>query len=414
VYATSDCSGEPVDTITGAFGECKNPADGYSSKAVSCGGGVTVAHSFTTNDCSGAVDEVQTIPVTGECCDSEGNCQAAGGDSGADGDGVTYTYTYGGGDGGGATTVECTANGVTQKVYATSDCSGEPVDTITGAFGECKNPADGYSSKAVFCADGVTVAHTFTTNDCSGAVDEVQTVPVTGECCDSEGNCQASASQAPSGAVVATVETTVTLTATEDGRLDDAAAAAALAEELGVDAERITLVPSFDGALEAGAAAEVKVVVEVEDASAVEAVEEKLGALDGGETDVFGDSFKVTAVAAVVVTRPAPSPPPADDDSIGAALSSLTGLTLILVIALPIGGCCLTLCVVLIVVCICRQKAAADERSSVEKAMALLQRSSVAKAIADLKTSKHVDIQVTPSRPPPSRPPPSRPPPNRV
>ena len=102
---------------------------------------------------------------------------------------------------------------------------------------------------------------------------------------------------------------------------------------------------------------------------------------------------------------PAPSPPPADDcdcnddectaacDSIGAALG-LTGLTLILVIALPIGGCCLTLCVVLIVVCICRQKAAADERSSVEKAMALLQRSSVAKAIADLKTSKHVDIKV--------------------
>ena len=77
----------------------------------------------------------------------------------------------------------------------------------------------------------------------------------------------------------------------------------------------------------------------------------------------------------------------------GAALG-LNGLTLILVIALPIGGCCLTLCVVLIVVCICRQKAAADERSSVEKAMALLQRSSVAKAIADLKTSKHVDINL--------------------
>ena len=221
------------------------------------------------------------------------------------------------------------------------------------------------------------------------------------------------------------VETTVTLTATADGTLDEDAVVQTLADDLGVDPERITLVPSFDGALEAGAAAEVKVVVEVEDASAVEAVEEKLGALDGGETDVFGDSFEVTAVAAVVVTRPAPSPPPVDDcdcnddectaacDSIGAALG-LTGLTLILVIALPIGGCCLTLCVVLIVVCICRQKAAADERSSVEKAMALLQRSSVAKAIADLKTSKHVDIQVTPSRPPPSRPPPSRPPPNRV
>ena len=51
----------------------------------------------------------------------------------------------------------------------------------------------------------------------------------------------------------------MTLTATEDGTLDDAAAVAALAEELGVDAERITLVPSFDGTLEAGAEAEVKV-----------------------------------------------------------------------------------------------------------------------------------------------------------
>ena len=80
-------------------------------------------------------------------------------------------------------------------------------------------------------------------------------------------------------------------------------------------------------------------------------------------------------------------------DTLGVALS-LTGVTLILVIALPIGGCCLTLCVVLIVVCICRQKAAADERSSVEKAMALLQRSSVAKAIADLKTSKPADVNV--------------------
>ena len=53
---------------------------------------------------------------------------------------------------------------------------------------------------------------------------------------------------------------------------------------------------------------------------------------------------------------------------------------------LPIGGCCFALCVVCIVgVC---------QPSFVEKAMALLQRSSVAKAIADLKTSKHVDIKV--------------------
>ena len=62
---------------------------------------------------------------------------------------------------------------------------------------------------------------------------------------------------------VTTVETTVTLKATEDGTLDDAAAVAALAEELGVDAERITLVPSFDGTLEEGATMAVKVVVEV-------------------------------------------------------------------------------------------------------------------------------------------------------
>ena len=100
-----------------------------------------------------------------------------------------------------------------------------------------------------------------------------------------------------------TVETTVTLTATEDGTLDDAAAVAALAEELGVDAERITLVPSFDGTLEAGAEAEVQVVVEVEDTAAVEAVEEKLGELVEG-TDAFGESFQGTAVAAVGVTRP--------------------------------------------------------------------------------------------------------------
>ena len=112
------------------------------------------------------------------------------------------------------------------------------------------------------------------------------------------------------------VETTVTLTATEDGALDDAAAVAALAEELGVDAERITLVPSFDGTLEAGAEAEVKVVVEVEDGSSWQAVEAKLGALvcetnSCAETDVFGESFEVKAVAAIVVAAAVPpSPPP--------------------------------------------------------------------------------------------------------
>ena len=170
------------------------------------------------------------------------------------------------------------------------------------------------------------------------------------------------------------LETTVTLTATTDGTLNDAAAVAALAEELGVDAERITLFhsSSFDGTLEAGAAVEVKVVVAVEDASAVEAVEQKLGEMEG--TDAFGASFEVTAVAAVVVTRPASSsPPPAapgcdcgdadasDDckatcDAIGAGLL-LAGTALILVIALPIGGCCLlALCIVVIVCCCCRGK----------------------------------------------------------
>ena len=69
----------------------------------------------------------------------------------------------------------------------------------------------------------------------------------------------------------------------------------------------------------------------------------------------------------------------------------LTGTALILVIALPIGGCCLLLCLVLIVVCICRKKAAADEASSVAKALALLQRSSVAKALAN---TKNVDVNV--------------------
>ena len=112
----------------------------------------------------------------------------------------------------------------------------------------------------------------------------------------------------------AVLETTVTLTATTDGTLNDAAAVAALAEELGVDAERITLFhsSSFDGTLEAGAAVEVKVVVAVEDASAVEAVEQKLGEIEG--TDAFGASFEVTAVAARHAqrrgTRPASSSPP--------------------------------------------------------------------------------------------------------
>ena len=174
----------------------------------------------------------------------------------------------------------------------------------------------------------------------------------------------------------------MTLTATEDGTLDDAAAVAALAEKLGVDAERITLVPSFDGTLEEGATMEVKVVVEVEDATTAEAVEEKLGALDDGETDVFGEPFEVTAVAAVLVTRPAPSPPPAEScdcnddnasddckaacDAIGGALL-FAGTALILVIALPVGGCVLlTLCIVLIVCCCCRSKGKPHQQYAVD------------------------------------------------
>jgi hypothetical protein len=324
--------------------------DGYSSKAVSCADGEVVSHSFTTNDCTTVVD-VQTVPVTGECCDIEGNCQAAGGDSGADAV---------------ATTVECGADGVTQKVYATSDCSGEPMASITAALGECQNPRDGYSSKAVSCADGEVVSHSFTTNDCTTVVD-VQTVPVTGECCDMDGNCQASASQAPSGAVAVTVETTVTLTATEDGTFDDAAAVAALADELGVDAERITLVPSFDGTLQAGAEAEVKVVVEVEDGSSWQAVKAKLGELvcetdDCAETDVFGESFEVEAVAAIVVAAAVPpSPPPpslvsgesqqqAGDVNVLSIVVIVVPVVLVVVIAVLIG--------VVIYLCCCKGKRA--------------------------------------------------------
>ena len=150
------------------------------------------------------------------------------------------------------------------------------------------------------------------------------------------------------------VETTVTLTATADDTLDEDAVVQTLANDLGVDPERITLVPSFDGTLDEGAEANVTVVVKVEDNAEAEAVEKELNALDDGEkTDAFGDSFKVTAVAEVVVTAPAPSPPPAetqtcdcedanksDDcastcDAIVAAVG-LVGGALIAVIAVPI------------------------------------------------------------------------------
>ncbi len=146
----------------------------------------------------------------------------------------------------------------------------------------------------------------------------------------------------------------MTLTATADGTLDEDAVVQTLADDLGVDPERITLVPSFDGTLDEGAEANVTVVVKVEDDAEAEAVEKELNALgDGEKTDAFGDSFKVTAVAEVVVTAPAPSPPPAetqtcdcedanksDDcastcDAIVAAVG-LVGGALIAVIAVPI------------------------------------------------------------------------------
>ena len=146
----------------------------------------------------------------------------------------------------------------------------------------------------------------------------------------------------------------MTLTATADGTLDEDAVVQTLADDLGVDPERITLVPSFDGTLDEGAEANVTVVVKVEDDAEAEAVEKELNALDDGEkTDAFGASFKVTAVAEVVVTAPAPSPPPAetqtcdcedanksDDcastcDAIVAAVG-LVGGALIAVIAVPI------------------------------------------------------------------------------
>ena len=64
-------------------------------------------------------------------------------------------------------------------MYANADCSGEPVDSNTIAFGECQNGV-----KVVSCADGVLVQDTFTTDDCTGT-GEVQTMQLpstSGEC----------------------------------------------------------------------------------------------------------------------------------------------------------------------------------------------------------------------------------------
>ena len=75
-------------------------AEGYSSKAVSCADGEAITEAFTTNDC--------TEPV---------------------------------GDERGSTTVECFGEyGIKQTVFGTSDCTGEPIDTIDVKFDECKNP----------------------------------------------------------------------------------------------------------------------------------------------------------------------------------------------------------------------------------------------------------------------------------
>ena len=140
-------------------------AEGYSSKAVSCADGEAITQAFPTNDCTEPVDETQ--PATG------------------------------------STTVECTADGIKQTVYATADCTGTPTTRITGKFGECKNPDEGYSSKSVSCADGEAVVNAFSSNDCSGPVDETQTVPADGSCCDMEGNC------GPAGGGAAAVTTPV-------------------------------------------------------------------------------------------------------------------------------------------------------------------------------------------------------------
>ena len=132
-----------------------------------------------------------------------------------------------------------------------------------------------------------------------------------------------------------------------------------------------------------GREAEVHDALEVEDAAKGDAVKGFFDTLEDGPTDVFGESFEVTSVANVVITRPAPSPPPADEACdcnaadasdeckeacglLGAALG-LTGVALILVIALPIVGCCLlTLCIVLLVCCCC--KGSSKRRASLSTA----------------------------------------------
>ena len=113
--------------------------------------------------------------------------------------------------------VGCTADGITLRVYARGGCSGEAVDTITAAFGECGHAVQNYilrdnervpgnlglcpgmfcagdlygpqplSSTAVGCADGVAVVHSFATDDCTGEVSHVEDLgmPASDECLDS-------------------------------------------------------------------------------------------------------------------------------------------------------------------------------------------------------------------------------------
>ena len=88
-------------------------------------------------------------------------------------------------------------------------------------------------------------------------------------------------------------------------------------------------------------------------------LQQKLAA--GGVTDVLDASqppvyFVVPAETCDCDAADASDECKATCDTLGVAVG-LTGLTLVLVIALPIVGCCLlALCVVLIVVCICRRR----------------------------------------------------------
>ena len=79
----------------------------------------------------------------------------------------TFPSTGGASTGGMATTVECTADGITQKIFLTNDCSDTPM-TASVPFDQCVNLDEG-SSKPVSCGDEA-VFERFTSDDCTGAV----------------------------------------------------------------------------------------------------------------------------------------------------------------------------------------------------------------------------------------------------